>query len=139
LNLILTEALEPRRFFTAVDVLSYRYDPGSNGVNSFESILTPTNVKTSAFGKRFTTVLDGEMYANPVYKLDVNITRGPSLGPHNVVFCATEHDSLYAIDAYTAAADGSDSDLWLWDGVQAQQIDSKVTKAQSAGVVLAQP
>jgi len=40
---------------------------------------------------------------------------------------------------YTAAADGSDSDLWLWDGVQAQQIDSKVTKAQSAGVVLAQP
>jgi WD40 repeat protein len=40
---------------------------------------------------------------------------------------------------FYTTADGSDSDLWLWDGVQAQQIDSKLTKAQSAGVVLARP
>ena len=40
---------------------------------------------------------------------------------------------------YASAADGSDRDLWLWDGAQAQQIDSKLTKTQSAGVVLARP
>jgi len=40
---------------------------------------------------------------------------------------------------FYTAADGSDSDLWLWDGVQAQQIDSKLTKTQSAGVLLARP
>lgn len=40
---------------------------------------------------------------------------------------------------YATAADGSQRDLWLWDGTQAQQIDSKLTKTQSAGVVLARP
>jgi hypothetical protein len=40
---------------------------------------------------------------------------------------------------YARAADGSDRDLWLWDGTQAQPIDSKLTKMQSAGVVLARP
>jgi dipeptidyl aminopeptidase/acylaminoacyl peptidase len=39
---------------------------------------------------------------------------------------------------YSAAGD-KDRDLWLWDGTQAQQIDSKLAKAQSAGVVLARP
>jgi WD40 repeat protein len=40
---------------------------------------------------------------------------------------------------YASTAAGSDHDLWIWDGAQAQQIDSKLTKTQSAGVVLARP
>ncbi len=40
---------------------------------------------------------------------------------------------------YASTTASSDQDLWLWDGIQAQQIDSKLTKTQSAGVVLARP
>ncbi|HEV3081337.1 MAG TPA: fibronectin type III domain-containing protein [Gemmataceae bacterium] len=41
------------------------------------------------------------MYAQPLYVENVPITTGASQGTHNVVFIATEHDSLYAIDANT--------------------------------------
>jgi dipeptidyl aminopeptidase/acylaminoacyl peptidase len=37
---------------------------------------------------------------------------------------------------YSTTGEGNNHDLWLWDGTQAQQID-KLTKPQSAGVVLA--
>jgi hypothetical protein len=40
---------------------------------------------------------------------------------------------------YSTAAGGGDRDLWLWDDTIPQQIDSKLTKTQSAGVVLARP
>ncbi|MEP7188203.1 MAG: hypothetical protein ABI901_03300 [Roseiflexaceae bacterium] len=40
---------------------------------------------------------------------------------------------------YASAADGSDRDIWLWNGTQAQPIDSKLDKTDSAGVVLARP
>ncbi|MEO7909073.1 MAG: hypothetical protein ABIV47_05430 [Roseiflexaceae bacterium] len=40
---------------------------------------------------------------------------------------------------YASAADGGDQDIWLWDGTQAQLIDSKLTKTEAAGVVLARP
>jgi WD40 repeat protein len=40
---------------------------------------------------------------------------------------------------YHTAAEGSERDLWLWNGAQAQQIDSKLTRTQSVGVVLARP
>jgi dipeptidyl aminopeptidase/acylaminoacyl peptidase len=39
---------------------------------------------------------------------------------------------------FSTAVAGSDRNLWLWDGTHAQQIDSKLTNTQSAGVVLAQ-
>jgi hypothetical protein len=105
------ECLEPRCFLSAIDVPSYRYDPGGSGVQSGETILTPTNVASASFGKRFTTTLDGEVYGQPLYKANVNITRGTSQGPLNVVYAATEHDSLYAIDAYSGAILWKDSFL----------------------------
>jgi Tol biopolymer transport system component len=40
---------------------------------------------------------------------------------------------------YASAADGSNRDIWFWDGTQTQLVDSKLTKTDSAGVVLAQP
>jgi fibronectin type 3 domain-containing protein len=71
------------------------------GVNSNETILTPANVNSTSFGKLFSTPVDGQVYAQPLYMENVAITTGPNQGTHNVVFVATEHDSLYAIDANT--------------------------------------
>jgi fibronectin type 3 domain-containing protein len=71
------------------------------GVNSNETVLTPTNVNSTTFGKLFATTVDGQVYAQPLYMENVNITTGANQGTHNVVFVATEHDSLYAIDSTT--------------------------------------
>ena len=75
------------------------------GQNVSESVLTPTNVNSTQFGKLFTFATDGISHASPLYVANVNI---PGKGPHNVVYVATEHNSVYAFDA-----DGlSSTPLW---------------------------
>lgn len=75
-------------------------------MNASETLLTPTNVNVNQFGKRFSTPLDGQVYAQPLFVPGVNITTGTRQGVHDVAYVATEHDSLYAID--------SDSGGVLW-------------------------
>jgi fibronectin type 3 domain-containing protein len=104
------EELEPR-VLLAVNVLTYHYDNASTGLNANETLLTPNNVKPTNFGKLFSTPVDGQVYAEPLYMAGVSITVGGSQGSHNVVFVATEHDSLYAIDADTGFVLWQDSFL----------------------------
>lgn len=94
----LAEVLEARRVLSA-SVLTYHNDQVSSGVNSTESLLTPSSVTVSTFGKQFATNVDGQVYAQPLYVPGLNITSGAQQGVHNVAFVATEHDSLYAVDA----------------------------------------
>jgi hypothetical protein len=76
-------------------VYTYHYDNLRSGVNSSETILTPANVTQQTFGKIFTFPVDGWIDGEPLYVANVNIGGGL----HNVVYVATEHDSVYAFDA----------------------------------------
>ena len=84
---------------------TYHNDTLRTGQDLNETVLTPANVKSAAFGKRFSYPLDGLTLASPLYVQNVNV---PGQGFHNLVIAATEHDSVYAFDA-----DGrSSAPLW---------------------------
>lgn len=79
-----------------VSILTGRSDVGRTGLNSHEVILTPTNVSSANFGRLFSYPVDGCMIAQPLVLANVSIPGG---GVHNLVFAATEHDSVFAFDA----------------------------------------
>ncbi len=83
-------------------VYTQRYDNARTGQNTQETYLTPSNVTVGRFGKLFVLPVDGQVYAQPLYVENVSI---PNQGVHNVVYVATEHDSVYAFDADGLSAD----------------------------------
>jgi hypothetical protein len=70
------------------------FDHARTGWFPYETTLTATNVHSLT--RKFMQTVDGTIYAQPLYAHHVNI---PGLGVHNVVYVATENDSLYAFDA----------------------------------------
>jgi hypothetical protein len=79
--------------------LTSRGDNARDGANTNETLLTPAKVNMHSFGKLFSFPVDYVVMAQPLYMPNVNIG-GVS---HNVVYVATEADSVYAIDADTGA------------------------------------
>jgi hypothetical protein len=80
------------------DVTTYHYDTMRSGQNLNETILTPANVTTASFGLLHLLAADGLVDAAPLVVSQLTIGGAP----HNVVYVATENDSVYAYDADTA-------------------------------------
>ncbi|MDP9064977.1 MAG: chitobiase/beta-hexosaminidase C-terminal domain-containing protein, partial [Pseudomonadota bacterium] len=78
-----------------INVTTYHNDLARTGLYAQETVLTPANVNSNQFGKLFSTPVDGAVFAQPLYLSAVAIGGGT----HNVLYAATEHDSVYAIDA----------------------------------------
>lgn len=82
----------------AQNVTTGGYDLSRTNADLSETILSPATVRPSGFGRLFTLSVDGQIYAQPLYMQNVAIA-GQS---RNVVFVATEHNSVYAFDADAA-------------------------------------
>ena len=79
------------------DVATYKNDVGRTGQNLTESLLTLTNVSSATFGLLHNLAVDGKVDAQPLYLAQItakNATR-------NVVYVATESDSVFAFDSDT--------------------------------------
>jgi outer membrane protein assembly factor BamB len=96
---MLALALTTSPVFAQTDVLTSHYNQGRTGQNLSESALTTQNVNAGAFGKVYSFTVDGFTYAQPLVKSNLTI---PGKGTFNVVFVATEHGSVYALDADSA-------------------------------------
>ncbi|HEY1810147.1 MAG TPA: Ig-like domain-containing protein [Acidobacteriaceae bacterium] len=82
---------------TDVNIPTWHVDNNRSGLNDHETLLTPSNVNSSSFGKLFSMSIDGYAYAEPLLISGVTI----SGTKHNVLYVATENDSVYAFDADT--------------------------------------
>ncbi|HUN76040.1 MAG TPA: hypothetical protein VMU40_16095 [Steroidobacteraceae bacterium] len=78
---------------------TYKNDLARTGQNLTETILTPANVNSTSFGLLHLLSVDGNVDAQPLYLSHLQIA-GVA---HNVLFIATEADSVYAFDAQTGA------------------------------------
>ena len=87
--------------FAQTNVTTYHNDTARTGANTGETILTPTNVNATSFGRLFSASVDGYVYAQPLYMAGVTMGVGTYQAgtTHNMVIVATEHDSIYAFDA----------------------------------------
>jgi uncharacterized repeat protein (TIGR03806 family) len=80
----------------ALNVLTYHNDNTRQGANTNEVVLTPANVNVKTFGRLRSYSTDGYIYAQPLYVSGLVI---PGQGTRNVIFVATENNSVYAFDA----------------------------------------
>ena len=78
-----------------VGMTTYHNDLSRDGANTHEYALNPSNVTTSTFGKLFSCAVDEAVYAQPLWVANLTVNGAV----HNVVFVATQNDSLYAFDA----------------------------------------
>jgi hypothetical protein len=104
-------------------VYTYHNDLARDGANTHEYALSPSLVSTATFGKLFSCPVDGAVYAQPLWVANLMVNGAL----HNVVFVATEHDSVYAFDADTAPC------LLLW---HASLIDGNHGGTTSNGIPL---
>jgi hypothetical protein len=80
-------------------VTTYHYDNNRTGWNQTETVLTPARVGSSSFGLLKTVALNDQVDAQPLVVPGVQITAGNHQGTHDVVYVATESNTVYAIDA----------------------------------------
>jgi len=80
----------------SVNVTTWHNDIGRTGLNANETLLTPTNVNKTQFGKICSASVDAQIYAQPLVMTNVSIN-GQVYA--SVVYVVTQNDSVYAFDA----------------------------------------
>lgn len=80
-------------------ITTSHYNNLRTGWNNTETVLTPTNVNSSAFGMLYSIALDAQIDAQPLYVPNQLITAGSYQGTYDVVYVASENNTIYAIDA----------------------------------------
>jgi hypothetical protein len=83
----------------AANITTYHYDNQRTGWNPSETALTPATVASGKFGLLAQTTVDDQVDAQPLFVAGLSIAGGT----HDVVYVATESNSVYAIDAHTGA------------------------------------
>jgi hypothetical protein len=89
-------------------VTTFHQNGARSGANTQERALTTANVNAATFGKLFSCIVDGAIYAQPLWVPSLTIGGAK----HNVVFVATQHDSLFAFDADATGPSSACSPLW---------------------------
>jgi outer membrane protein assembly factor BamB len=80
-------------------ITTHHYDNHRTGWNRHEAVLTPSNVNAASFGLLQIVTLDAQVDGQPLVVPGVIITAGGFPGTHDVVYVATENNTIYAIDA----------------------------------------
>jgi outer membrane protein assembly factor BamB len=83
----------------AANITTYHYDNQRTGWNPSETALTPANVASTRFGLLHQVALDNQVDTQPLFVSGESIAGGT----HDVVYVATESNTVYAIDAATGA------------------------------------
>jgi len=93
---------------SGANIPMFHVDQNRSGTNPNETILTPANVTPQSFGKLFSQLVDGYVYGQPLLVSNLTMADGTT---HNVLFAATENDSVYAFDADSNTGTNA-SPLW---------------------------
>jgi len=86
---------------TKTSVTTYHNDNYRTGWNPKESQLTPATVGSAAFGLLETVTLDDQVDTQPLVVPNQNITVGTNTHLRQVVYVATESNTVYAINSNT--------------------------------------
>jgi hypothetical protein len=108
---------------TGTNIVTWHVDNNRSGLNPNETSLTPTNVAAGTFGKLFSYLVDGYAYAEPLLMSNVTIDGVK----RNVLYVATENDSVYAFDADNY---GTGAPLW-----HASLLNSSANEAPIGGPI----
>ena len=95
-SLVATALLLLASTTSAQNVTTQHYDNTRSGSYTTETLLNTSTVTPNNFGRLFSQSVDGQIYAQPLYMQNITIS---GKGAHNVVFVATENDTVYAFDA----------------------------------------
>jgi hypothetical protein len=101
--------LAPLQAYGQASVLTHHNDVARTGQNLNETMLNTANVNAATFGKLFSQKVDGSIVGQPLYVPNVQFADGTI---HNVVYVATQHDSVFAFDADNTLGANA-SPLWM--------------------------
>lgn len=105
------------------DVVTHHYNVSRSGVNSTETVLTPSNVNAATFGKMGEFAVDGQIDGQSLFLSQLVI---PGKGAKDVLYVATENDSVYAVDSQSIS--GSSATI-LWQTTVLPQGESPADSA----------